>query len=109
MRWIIGTITYEYSWIGEVQMLIPTMYKTNFFNIFPGFIFQMSYGAASVLLSDTDKYPLFTRTYPSLGINNLAILKLLENFGWRKIAVIAMDTVYTATVMDILPFLVISF
>ena len=52
-------------------------------------LFQLSYGAASLDLSNRDVYPFFYRTYPTsdIGQNKIRV-RLLRQFGWSRVATI---------------------
>ena len=49
----------------------------------------MSYSASDSLLEDHDKYPFFFATTTKPSSINMARLKLLSDFNWRRVAVVA--------------------
>ena len=51
----------------------------------------MSYSASDSLLEDHDKYPFFFATTTKPSSINMARLKLLSDFNWRRVAVVATD------------------
>ncbi|XP_010146746.1 PREDICTED: taste receptor type 1 member 3 [Eurypyga helias] len=55
---------------------------------------QVSYGATSEKLSDTEMYPSFYRTIPSDKNLVEAVVLLLNKFGWNWIAIIGSDDEY---------------
>ncbi|NXP44756.1 TS1R3 protein, partial [Heliornis fulica] len=55
---------------------------------------QVSYGASSEKLSDTELYPSFYRTVPSDKNLVEAVVLLLNRFGWNWIATIGSDDEY---------------
>ncbi|NWH63724.1 TS1R3 protein, partial [Geococcyx californianus] len=55
---------------------------------------QVSYGASSEKLSDTELYPSFYRTVPSDKNLVEAVVLLLNKFGWNWIATIGSDDEY---------------
>lgn len=56
--------------------------------------FQVSYGASSEKLSNTELYPSFYRTVPSDKNLVEAVVLLLNTFGWNWIATIGSDDEY---------------
>lgn len=65
------------------------------------FLFQLSYSVTSPLLSNKKSYPYFARTVESTALQNPAMLKVLQHFGWKKVAKLTSDTVYPAKVHDV--------
>lgn len=59
--------------------------------IFP---LQVSYGASSEALSNTELYPSFYRTVPSDKNLVEAVVLLLNHFGWNWVATVASDDEY---------------
>ncbi|KAF4093778.1 hypothetical protein AMELA_G00006070 [Ameiurus melas] len=55
---------------------------------------QVSYGASSDGFSDKLTYPSFMRTVPSDSWQAMAIVELLQVFGWNWVAVIGSDETY---------------
>ncbi|XP_041275795.1 taste receptor type 1 member 3 [Onychostruthus taczanowskii] len=55
---------------------------------------QVSYGASSETLSDTELYPSFYRTVPSDKNLVEAVVLLLNHFGWNWVATVASDDEY---------------
>ncbi|XP_076861650.1 taste receptor type 1 member 3 [Brachyhypopomus gauderio] len=55
---------------------------------------QVSYSATSEDLSDKLQYPSFLRTTPSDRWQALAIVQLLQGFGWNWVAVVGSDDEY---------------
>ena len=58
----------------------------------------MSYSASDSLLEDHDKYPLFFATTTKPSSINIARLKLLSDFNWRRVAVVATDDLQNSKV-----------
>lgn len=48
----------------------------------------MSYAAASSILSNRNKYPLFYRTYMPDSMYNPARVRLIKEYGWTRVATI---------------------
>ncbi|KAM9443980.1 taste receptor type 1 member 3 [Clarias gariepinus] len=55
---------------------------------------QVSYGATSDGFSDKLTYPSFMRTTPTDKWQSLAMVQLLQEFGWNWVAVIGSDETY---------------
>ncbi len=53
-----------------------------------------SFYSTSTTLSDKSRYPLFSRTVPVQSFNMIALANVMASFGWRKCAVILVDTEY---------------
>uniref|UniRef100_A0A1X7SNK8 Receptor ligand binding region domain-containing protein n=1 Tax=Amphimedon queenslandica TaxID=400682 RepID=A0A1X7SNK8_AMPQE len=49
---------------------------------------QISYSVTSVLLDNNKEYPYFHTTIPNDEYFNVVISKLLDNFDWKKVAII---------------------
>ncbi|XP_041475818.1 gamma-aminobutyric acid type B receptor subunit 1-like [Lytechinus variegatus] len=65
-------------------------------------VIQISYGAASPLLSDRVKCPSFYRIPQSAAQQNVPRLLLLSMFGWDRVAIIRHSNVlFTATMDDL--------
>ena len=58
----------------------------------------MSYLASDSLLEDHDKYPYFFSTSTKPSSINIARLKLLSDFNWRRVAVVATDDLQNSKV-----------
>ena len=58
----------------------------------------MSYSASDSLLEDHDKYPYFFATTTKPSSINMARLKLLSDFNWRRVAVVATDDLQNSKV-----------
>ena len=58
----------------------------------------MSYSASDSLLEDHDKYPYFFATSTKPSSINMARLKLLSDFNWRRVAVVATDDLQNSKV-----------
>ena len=58
----------------------------------------MSYLASDSLLEDHDKYPYFFATSTKPSSINMARLKLLSDFNWRRVAVVATDDLQNSKV-----------
>ncbi|KAJ7421494.1 Taste receptor type 1 member 3 [Willisornis vidua] len=63
---------------------------------------QVSYGASSEKLSNTELYPSFYRTVPSDKNLVEAVVLLLNRFGWNWIATIASDDEYGQGAQELL-------
>lgn len=55
------------------------------------FSVQISYAAASPLLSNRDKFPYFFRTYVSENLLNPSKIWIFSQFNWNRIATISED------------------
>lgn len=51
-------------------------------------IFQLCYGASSPALSDRNRFPTLFRTHPSATVHNPTRIKLMEKFGWSRVAIL---------------------
>ncbi|XP_072017779.1 gamma-aminobutyric acid type B receptor subunit 1-like [Amphiura filiformis] len=62
----------------------------------------MAFGASSPALSNRDRFPTFFRTHPSATLHNPTRIKLCQEWGWKKIAVIQeTQEVFTSTIEDL--------
>ncbi|XP_078371637.1 gamma-aminobutyric acid type B receptor subunit 2-like [Oculina patagonica] len=63
---------------------------------------QVGFSNTSPLLSEDSRFPLFSRTSPSETINNYAIVNLLNEFKWNRVAIIVQqDHIFTKTKEDL--------
>lgn len=51
-------------------------------------LFQLCYGASSPALSDRNRFPTLFRTHPSATVHNPTRIKLLQKFGWSRVAIL---------------------
>lgn len=49
---------------------------------------QLCYGASSPALSDRNRFPTLFRTHPSATVHNPTRIKLLQKFGWSRVAIL---------------------
>ena len=49
---------------------------------------QMSYGAVTPILSDRERCPTFYRIVQSAAQQNVPRLRILQMFGWNRVAII---------------------
>jgi len=49
---------------------------------------QLCYGASSPALSDRTRFPTLFRTHPSATVHNPTRIKLMEKFGWSRVAIL---------------------
>lgn len=49
---------------------------------------QLCYGASSPALSDRNRFPTLFRTHPSATVHNPTRIKLMEKFGWSRVAIL---------------------
>ncbi|ELU12857.1 hypothetical protein CAPTEDRAFT_198653 [Capitella teleta] len=82
----------KYSEQAEVLAEIAAMYGVP----------QLSYSVTSPLLSNKKSYPYFARTVESTALQNPAMLKVLQHFGWKKVAKLTSDTVYPAKTSELM-------
>ncbi|XP_074654114.1 gamma-aminobutyric acid type B receptor subunit 1-like [Tubulanus polymorphus] len=62
----------------------------------------LSYGSSSPALSDRFRFPTFFRTHPSATLQNPTRLKLIQRWGWTRIATIQqIEEVFISTVQDL--------
>lgn len=52
------------------------------------FYWQLCYGASSPALSDRARFPTLFRTHPSATVHNPTRIKLMQKFGWSRIAIL---------------------
>lgn len=57
-------------------------------------LWQISYGATSDAFSDKETFPSFMRTVPSDRWQALAMVQLLNEFGWNWVSVVGSDDEY---------------
>ena len=50
------------------------------------------------MLSNREKYPLFARTIETTALHNPAMMKVIELFGWTRVATITTDTEFVLPV-----------
>ena len=63
---------------------------------------QLCYGASSPALSDRGRFPTLFRTHPSAVIHNPTRVKLMEKFGWSRIAILQQaEEVFISTVENL--------
>jgi Receptor family ligand binding region len=66
------------------------------------FQLQLCYGASSPALSDRSRFPTLFRTHPSATVHNPTRIKLMQRFGWSKIAILQQaEEVFISTVEDL--------
>nr|QRN45425.1 metabotropic GABA-B receptor subtype 1 [Carausius morosus] len=62
----------------------------------------LCYGASSPALSDRNRFPTLFRTHPSATVHNPTRIKLLEKFGWSRVAILQQaEEVFISTVEDL--------
>ncbi|KAJ8680838.1 hypothetical protein QAD02_016625 [Eretmocerus hayati] len=62
----------------------------------------LCYGASSPALSDRNRFPTLFRTHPSATVHNPTRVKLLQKFGWSRIAILQQaEEVFISTVEDL--------
>lgn len=62
----------------------------------------LCYGASSPALSDRDRFPTLFRTHPSATVHNPTRIKLMEKFGWSRVAILQQaEEVFISTVEDL--------
>ncbi|CAO1348857.1 unnamed protein product [Diamesa tonsa] len=62
----------------------------------------LCYGASSPALSDRSRFPTLFRTHPSATVHNPTRIKLMQKFGWSKIAILQQaEEVFISTVEDL--------
>ncbi|XP_072040017.1 gamma-aminobutyric acid type B receptor subunit 2-like [Amphiura filiformis] len=62
---------------------IPTAESSHLWNLI-----QVSFSSYTPVLSDRSRFPLFFRMAPGTTSGNLALVEMVKNFGWRKMATI---------------------
>lgn len=68
----------------HVHILWSNKKYKNAYNIYP----QLCYGASSPALSDRNRFPTLFRTHPSATVHNPTRIKLLQKFGWSRVAIL---------------------
>ncbi|XP_044010005.1 gamma-aminobutyric acid type B receptor subunit 1 isoform X3 [Aphidius gifuensis] len=62
----------------------------------------LCYGASSPALSDRNRFPTLFRTHPSATVHNPTRIKLLQRFGWSRIAILQQaEEVFISTVEEL--------
>nr|XP_024216938.1 gamma-aminobutyric acid type B receptor subunit 1 isoform X2 [Halyomorpha halys] len=62
----------------------------------------LCYGASSPALSDRTRFPTLFRTHPSATVHNPTRIKLMEKFGWSRVAILQQaEEVFISTVEDL--------
>ncbi|XP_076674724.1 gamma-aminobutyric acid type B receptor subunit 1 isoform X2 [Andrena cerasifolii] len=62
----------------------------------------LCYGASSPALSDRKRFPTLFRTHPSATVHNPTRIKLLQKFGWSRVAILQQaEEVFISTVEDL--------
>ncbi|XP_051166888.1 gamma-aminobutyric acid type B receptor subunit 1 isoform X1 [Leptopilina boulardi] len=62
----------------------------------------LCYGASSPALSDRNRFPTLFRTHPSATVHNPTRIKLLQKFGWSRVALLQQaEEVFISTVEDL--------
>nr|XP_050850762.1 gamma-aminobutyric acid type B receptor subunit 1 isoform X2 [Vespula vulgaris] len=62
----------------------------------------LCYGASSPALSDRNRFPTLFRTHPSATVHNPTRIKLLQKFGWSRVAILQQaEEVFISTVEDL--------
>ncbi|XP_055710586.1 gamma-aminobutyric acid type B receptor subunit 1 isoform X1 [Phlebotomus papatasi] len=62
----------------------------------------LCYGASSPALSDRSRFPTLFRTHPSATVHNPTRIKLMEKFGWSRVAILQQaEEVFISTVEDL--------
>nr|CAB3247966.1 gamma-aminobutyric acid type B receptor subunit 1 [Phallusia mammillata] len=62
----------------------------------------IAYGASSPALSNRSRFPTFFRTHPSANLHNPIRIRLFQQFGWRRIAIISEEAeVFSTTAEDL--------
>ncbi|XP_066588343.1 gamma-aminobutyric acid type B receptor subunit 1 isoform X4 [Prorops nasuta] len=63
---------------------------------------HLCYGASSPALSDRNRFPTLFRTHPSATVHNPTRIKLLQKFGWSRVAILQQaEEVFISTVEDL--------
>lgn len=71
--------------IANLEVAIVTRQTTPTNIRFPS---QLCYGASSPALSDRNRFPTLFRTHPSATVHNPTRIKLLQKFGWSRVAIL---------------------
>ncbi|XP_046398268.1 gamma-aminobutyric acid type B receptor subunit 1 isoform X3 [Ischnura elegans] len=62
----------------------------------------LCYGASSPALSDRNRFPTLFRTHPSATVHNPTRIKLMEKYGWSRVAILQQaEEVFISTVEDL--------
>ncbi|XP_015113955.1 gamma-aminobutyric acid type B receptor subunit 1 isoform X2 [Diachasma alloeum] len=62
----------------------------------------LCYGASSPALSDRNRFPTLFRTHPSATVHNPTRIKLMQKFGWSRVAILQQaEEVFISTVEDL--------
>ncbi|XP_055601301.1 gamma-aminobutyric acid type B receptor subunit 1 [Uranotaenia lowii] len=62
----------------------------------------LCYGASSPALSDRGRFPTLFRTHPSATVHNPTRIKLMQKFGWSRVAILQQaEEVFISTVEDL--------
>ena len=72
-----------YLWATSCSLLMKTIIYKKLYQSY--ILFQVSYGALTVQLSDTKQFPHFYRVYASDKILNIGRVALMKHFKWKKI------------------------
>lgn len=98
-RVLIGSIN------QSIAFLISELYRhliDSLFYILSLAYSQLCYGASSPALSDRSRFPTLFRTHPSATVHNPTRTKLMQKFGWSKIAILQQaEEVFISTVEDL--------
>lgn len=70
----------------SLAFFTPSIMKVDFNKIF--FSLQLCYGASSPALSDRSRFPTLFRTHPSATVHNPTRIKLMQKFGWSRVAIL---------------------
>nr|CAD7406403.1 unnamed protein product [Timema cristinae] len=62
----------------------------------------LCYGASSPALSDRNRFPTLFRTHPSATVHNPTRIKLMEKFGWSRVAILQQaEEVFISVIEDL--------
>ncbi|XP_066967377.1 gamma-aminobutyric acid type B receptor subunit 1 isoform X3 [Macrobrachium rosenbergii] len=62
----------------------------------------LSYGSSSPALADRNRFPTFFRTHPSATVHNPTRIKVMQKYGWSRVAIIQQaEEVFISTVEDL--------
>ncbi|XP_068233244.1 gamma-aminobutyric acid type B receptor subunit 1 isoform X1 [Palaemon carinicauda] len=62
----------------------------------------LSYGSSSPALADRKRFPTFFRTHPSATVHNPTRIKVMQKYGWSRVAIIQQaEEVFISTVEDL--------
>ena len=87
------------NWPTAVVTLLFCVDKNVYFSS------QVGYSITSQLLSDREKYPLFARTVETTDIHNPVLMKILQEFNWKRVATIAQNSEFVTPVSIIKVFI----